>query len=450
MARQPLFLPYQQRWLKDRSRIKLWVKSRRIGATYVQAYEDVHDAIRNVGKTYFSSADDSAGAEYIDYCAHWARLANCAAKALGLELLDEERDILARRLELANGSTIYALSSNPKRFRSKGGKIVLDEFAWHDDQRALWAAAKPSITWGHDLRLLSTLNGGSNLFAQFRDQCTQGRLGWSLHTTTIQQAVAEGLADKIRGRRLTEAERAAWLTELAAETADHEAWLQEYCCIPQDEAAALLHYDLLRSRERPDILWAPADLASGSGDLYLGMDVGRKKDLTVLWLLERCGPVLVTRLVEVLERTPFAEQRQRLDRLLCLPGLRRACLDATGLGMQLAEEAQTKHGRYKVEQVTFTGSIKEALAYGLRAALEDARLWLPQDDDCREDLHSVRKSVTAANHVRLDVAATDSRGHADRFWACALAVEAAGSVAAPLYVASGLQGRTRQLLSGYA
>jgi phage FluMu gp28-like protein len=107
--------------------------------------------------------------------------------------------------------------------------------------------------------------------------------------------------------------------------------------------------------------------------------------------------------------------------------MRRACLDATGLGMQLAEEAQHAFGQYRVEAVTFSGPAKESLAYGLRSALEDARLIIPDDHDVHEDLHSVRKATTAAGNIRFDVAASEAQGHADRFWAAALAVEAAGN-----------------------
>ena len=63
------FMPYQQRWLDDKSKIKIWEKSRRIGATYVQSYEDVRDCVnRKVPAVWFSSADESAAKEYIDYC----------------------------------------------------------------------------------------------------------------------------------------------------------------------------------------------------------------------------------------------------------------------------------------------------------------------------------------------------------------------------------------------
>ena len=124
------FLPYQVRWLNDKSKVKIWEKSRRIGATYVQSYEDVRDCVkRTVPAVWFSSADESAAREYIDYCEKWVKLFNVAAKHLGEVVLDKDKDIKAFVIEFANGTKIHALSSNPKGFRSKGGKVVLDEFA---------------------------------------------------------------------------------------------------------------------------------------------------------------------------------------------------------------------------------------------------------------------------------------------------------------------------------
>ena len=49
---------------------------------------------------------------------------------------------------------------------------------------------------------------------------------------------------------------------------------------------------------------------------------------------------------------------------------------------------------------------------------------VPADVEVREDLHKVRRTVTAAHHVRL-AAPRDADGHADRFWALALACHAA-------------------------
>lgn len=450
MNENKYFLPYQIQWLQDKSPIKIWEKSRRIGATYVQSYEDVRDCVTKNIDVWFSSADESAAREYILYAEKWARLLHAAAQYLGQIVIDSENDIKGYAIQFANGKRINALSSSPKRFRSKGGKVVLDEFAWHDDQDGMWAAAEPTTTWGFDLRILSTYNGKGNLYFRFIDDIKHGKLSWALHTTTLQLAVDDGLLDKIRGRKTTAEERQQWIEEKRKRARTESQWLQEYCCVPVDEATAFLTYEMIAKCERRDLLWGTVpDLRtekngvvesglSPSGDLYIGMDIARKKHLSVIWGIERLGHALYTRIYKILEKAPFRHQREALFEILKHPMMRRACIDATGLGMQLAEEAQEKFGRYRVEAITFTNSVKEDLASSLIPYFEDIAIFIPDDALIREDLHSVRKVTTAAGNVRFDVAKTEEEGvHADRFWALALAVHAASDKnSGPIYIAS--------------
>jgi len=433
---QSYFLPYQIDWLNDTGQIKVWEKSRRIGATYVQAFEDVNDVVLgNVPAVWFSSADESAAKEYILYCAQWAKLFDKGARDLGEQVLESDKSIKTFTIEFTNGRRINALSSNPKAFRSKGGKVVLDEFAFHNDAVALWKAAKPVITWGFPLRILSTHKGKQSLFYKFVESIKSGKLNWSLHTTTIFDAVEQGLVDKIYKRKTTKEEREAWLQEQEENSFDRTTWLEEYCCTPVDEATAFLSYEQIFSIERDGILLS--DFASlRETNLFVGVDIGRKKDLTVIWIAEEVEKFLFTRKVIELERTPFKSQKEILFTYLSLPGFRRACIDATGLGMQLAEEAQDRFGRYRVEPITFTGKVKEELAYNLLRMVEDRQIFIPPDKNIREDLHSVRKITTASNNIRFDVQQSEVSGHADRFWALALCCFAAKSNAGVTFAKS--------------
>ncbi|MEZ7891168.1 MAG: terminase family protein [Candidatus Wallbacteria bacterium] len=441
------FLPYQIEWLKDKSKIKIWEKSRRIGATYVQSYEDVEDcAAGRVPAVWFSSADESAAKEYIIYCERWAKLLNLAAKPHNEEFLDEEKDVKTFVIEFNNGSKITAMSSSPKRFRSKGGKVILDEFAWHEDQRGLWTAAKPCITWGYPLRILSTHNGQSCLYYKFIDEIKKGQLNWNLHTTPIQKAVEDGLADKILKKKLTKKEREQWIEDERKSCADEFTWQQEYCCIPVDEVGAFLPYELIGSCESHQIL---RDLEECQGNLYLGYDIARRKHLSVIWLLEELGDVLYTRMVKVMEKAPFSVQWQVLSELLRNPKIRRACIDATGLGMQLAETAQEMFGKYRVEMINFAGKTKGILAYKLLTRFQDSKIRVPADHDVREDLHSVRKIVSVSNNERFDVDMSNTDGHGDRFWALGLAVNAADDSAGPIIAASSTKRRTPDFLKNY-
>lgn len=442
------FLPYQARWLADNSPIKIWEKSRRIGATYVQSYEDVRDCVqKKVPAVWFSSADESAAKEYISYCEKWVKMFHMAAENLGLVVIDDEKDIKALVIQLANGTRIHALSSNPKAFRSKGGKVVLDEFAFHDDPQRLWAAARPCITWGFPLRILSTHNGKTSLFYKFLERIEKGRLNWSHHLTPIDKAVEEGLVDKILGRQTTAEERAAWLDEAHESCVDEDTWNQEYKCVAVDAATAFLTYDLIGTCEIEDIL---CDLEDTTGDLFVGVDIGRKKDLTSITVLEKLGRAKYNRRREDLERTPFSVQWEVLMPILAHQNMRRACIDATGIGMQLAEQAQEKFGKYRVEAVTFTGAVKETMAYALRTEFEDRTLYVPADSLLREDLHSVKKVTTAAGNIRFDVAASESKGsHADRFWSLALANHADSKAVGPINVTTRGKRNSRRITQGY-
>jgi len=426
------FLPYQKRWLDDKSKIKVWEKSRRIGATYVQSYEDVIDCVeKNITDVWFSSADESAAREYIGYCEKWIKILKVAAKYRGNIIIDKDEDIKAFVIEFANGTKIHALSSNPKAFRSKGGKVVLDEFAHHNNPNELWAAAKPCITWNYPLRILSTHNGQNCRFYKFIDDIKKGQRKWSLHSTPIQLAVEEGIVDKIFGRITAKNEKQEWLEEQRVNCFDEFTWRQEYCCEAIDETTAFLPYELISKCELENLY---KELDGLTGNLYVGMDIGRKKDLTVIWVLEKLGKVNYTRMVKVLENTEFRIQQDVLNHILKHKNLRRCCIDSTGIGMQLAETAQQKFSQYRVEAVTFTNKVKEELAYGLRTHFEDRTVYIPSEHEIREDLHSVRRTTTAAGNIRFDVEKSDASGHADRFWALALALHSSGDSCEPIYI----------------
>lgn len=417
------FLPYQADWLRDTSRLKIWEKSRRIGATYAQAYEDVVDASAQQGAmdVWFTSADESAAKEYIRYCAMWSEVLSVGAEDLGEIVLDGPGAIKALAIQFASGKRIHGLSSNPTAFRSKGGKLVIDEFAFHPRPDDLWKAAGPVVTWGYPVRILSTYNGKGNRYYRMVDEARKGN-SWSLHTTTIEDAVAAGLAARVRGQETaTPEDMAAFLAECRDLAGDWETYLQEYMCQPVDEATAWLTWDLITAVESPD-----AGFPDGyeGGDAYVGMDIGRKRDLTVIWVVERVGDVLWTREVVSMKGMTFAAQDAALDQVMASYNVRRCCMDATGLGLKPVEDAQKRHGSSRIEGVTFTAAVKQHLAGLVKEAFEDRKVRIPADRAIRDAHHAVRKLTTAAGNPRFDADRTEV-GHADQFWAHGLALHAA-------------------------
>ncbi len=144
------------------------------------------------------------------------------------------------------------------------------------------------------------------------------------------------------------------------------------------------------------------------------MDVARKDNLCVIDVGEKVGDVIWDRLRIELQNRSFSEIEFELFRLLTLPQLKRACIDATGMGMQLAERARERFG-WKVEAVTFTPAVKEELAFGLRRDFEDRKLRIVHDDNLRSDLRALKKEVTVAGNIRF--AGESEQSHCDRTWA---------------------------------
>jgi phage FluMu gp28-like protein len=139
----------------------------------------------------------------------------------------------------------------------------------------------------------------------------------------------------------------------------------------------------------------------------------------------------VARLVRVFANTPFQEQLSFARELLSLlredgrPLVRRACIDATGMGAPLAE-ALTREFGPRVEPVVFTPAVKEDLAFRTKRRMEARLTLLPDTREIRRAFSAVKKIVTPSGNLRFDAERTEA-GHADEFWAKALADLAADS-----------------------
>lgn len=439
-----IFLPYQWRWIQDRSRIKLVEKSRQIGFSWATAYDIVRQQSRKAVKldSWISSRDEIQARLFLQDCRKFAGLLNIAASEIGERVykIDEARSVTAFEMSFANGTVAHSMSSNPDAQAGKRGTRVLDEFALHQNPQVLYSIALPGITWGGQMAIVSTHRGAHNFFNRLVQEARYGKnkKRISLHRVSLQDALDEGflwtLQQKLpEGDERQEMDEAAYFDDVKSKCADEESFLQEYMCIPADDASVFISSDVLEGCfYRFGEVWE-TDIENCAGDLYIGVDVGRDNDLTVVWVLEKLAGMLFTRRVEILRKMPFSAQEAVLYPLLSLPKMRRCCIDQTGLGRQFAERAQERFGKYRVEGVQFTAQSKERMAYPLRAKFEDKTIRIPDTSEIRADIRGVKKTVGAGGAIRFD-AARNENGHCDRFWALALSVEAAGSGGGQSYI----------------
>ena len=430
-----LFLPYQERWIKDNSRLKLMEKARQIGLSWSSAYSFVERTAIAGAKwdQWVSSRDDLQARLLIEDCKMFAKVLQIAAEDLGQRVIDEEKKLSAYVLHFANGRRIHSMSSNPDAQAGKRGSRGLDEFALHPDPRKLWSIAYPGITWGGNLEGISTHRGSANFFnlliREIREHGNPKKI--SLHRVTLQDALDQGFLWKLQqslpdDHEVQEMDESRYFDFIKSGCADEESFQQEYMCVPADDAAAFLEYDLIAGCEYGGQEQWELELTSElkGRQLFMGLDIGRKKDLTVLWVLELLGDTLYTRAVIELRNMSKPDQEKVLWPWMALA--QRTCLDYTGIGIGWGDDAQKQFGEYRVECVTFTPRVKETLAYPVRGKMEDKKLRIPYKPEIRADLRAVTKETTAAGNIRF-TAERSENGHADRFWALALAIQAAST-----------------------
>lgn len=439
-------LRYQQKWIEDTSTVKIMEKARQVGMTTTMARNLVNIQVGRKGyaDVWVASRDLLQAKLFMNDCRVFA------PEGRVLEGVDPKRkNGGALCMAFPNGKRIWALSSSPDAQAGKRGPRILDEFALHSDPQQLLAIAMPGITWGGTVEIVSTHRGSANFFNQLIDEVKHkgNPRRFSHHRVTLYDAIRDGFLLSLQASLPEEDPRKEmseddYVNYIRASCPDEETWRQEYLCEPADDASAFLPWDLITAAEVADGTPWQYELKAGRGlydaqdkpiphtaALYLGVDVGRDNDLTVCWLLERVGDVLHTRRVDTFHKTSFTEQEGWLQQLLSCPQIRRCCIDATGLGKQFAERAEGSHGKSRVEAITLTLPMKEALVYPVRTAMEDRKLRLPADPLIRSDLRGIKRYWTSGTHCRFE-ADRGPGGHSDRFWALALAIHA-GKVPPP-------------------
>ena len=456
------FLGYQGRWNADKSRLKIMEKCRQAGISWCDSLDTL---LETAGADWpfdcwVSSRDQIQAQLYGQDTAAWAKRVNIAAAELGDSVLEDAqgRKISALRLPLANGRSIWSLSSNVDAQAGKRGTRKMDEFALNPQNRQLYAIGKPGTQWGGRVVIFSTHRGTANFFneliVEIREKNNPKK--FSLHRVTIVDAVNDGLLIKLKQSwakmdpndpRLEMSED-DWLQSQRDECPDDETWQQEYMCSPADDTTAFLSYDLIATclmRGADNLRVTTEETRDQSGrkgkirrlqnltleqiaalpyDLYAGVDIGRMHDLTSPWIAAQIGDVLTPVAILEMEGVAFSRQEAELYPFLELPRLRRACFDRTGIGRQFVERAQERFGTYKIEGIDFTAATKEELAYPIRAAFEDRTTRVPDDRLITADHRAIKKEQTAGDNVRFS-ADRGKNGHADRFWSHALCKHAA-------------------------
>lgn len=482
-----ILLPYQQRWIADKSPVKIIEKSRRIGLSYAEAVDAVlHAADAERGaNVYYISYDKEMTSGFISDCGNWAKVLHAAIGSTGEEILTREdgRDIHVYDIPFASGHHIKTFSSNPRNLRSKGRpreRLIVDEAAFVDDLDELNKAAMAMTMWGGSVRYISTHNGDDNSFNSVITDARAGRNDYSVHRVTLDDALADGLYRRIcevSGREWTPQIEAEWRASLIKRYRPNED--EELFCIPAFGGGAYLPRELVsacmadgpllrfngsrsfnlapESVRRIEIDdWIKDVLSPELGRLdktrrhVFGMDFARKGDMTDIVPLEiestlrKRWPFLVE-----LHNVPYRQQAQVMLAVgNGLPRFAGCAIDAGGNGGFVAEEATDAWGQFMVDSIQFTEAFYREEFPKYKAAFEDRYLTIIRHDDVLEDHRAIR---LVRGVPRVPEGKTDKTGerHGDSAIAGLLADYRSRNDAGPVWAASRGKRESTTMLERY-
>ncbi len=440
-----LLLPYQQLWVSDTAQVQVCEKSRRIGITWASALRAVLEASHAGGwDSYYSGYNSDLAKEFIRDAGEFAELLHVAVdsvetfdlvededgnqtkRVMASELVFEDVDkygkpkgILGYLIRFASGYQIVALSSHPRNLRGKKGRIILDEFAFHDNGDELLKAALAVIIWGGRLSIISTHDGVDNYFNNIVEDIRAGRFAYSLHRTTLDDALEQGLYERIAdvlGLPQTEQAKTEWranVIESYGEGADEELF-----CVPRRGGGVYINPELIKAvmteeckvvrlrvdddfalqdeqtREQHIAAWAEMEVAPLLSALdsrratYMGEDFGRRSDLTVISVGQETQDMrLRVPIMVELRNVPYEQQKQFFRWIAAkVPRLGKIAVDATGNGAYLGEVMQQHFGETLCECITLNLAWYAENMPKFRARFEDGDWELPKDLDVRQDI----------------------------------------------------------------
>lgn len=409
--------PYQLAWIQDTSRFKAGVMSRQIGKSEGIALEAVLLGLEPPKSpeevVLLVSSGDFQAKELLRKVTRWTDLLDASLKkTLGQKASIYTQPPSSECISLLNGKRIVSHPPTPRTLAGFTGPVIWDEVGRSPHDRLVYEALMPITDYGpYPFRMTGTPWGDSGVFY---DICRGGpgggpRKGWSLHQVDLRQAIAMGVKRDFESIR---------------EQFDPQTFAQDYMCEFVSTVNQVFDRDLIKAALEMDLVapkWDDADVRRA-----LGGDIGRTHDKTAqVWTAEYPEDYYQVERVQLLRGMPFNEQKAIFAAELAGGRISRARIDATGLGMQLAEDLSREFPGI-AEGVTFTPKLKEELVNLTLALMQSRRLKLLPDSDLLTDLSAIRREYLRAGGIRYDAARTE-KGHADSFWALGLSLSCLAS-----------------------
>jgi len=440
---------FQLEILNNTSTYGITVKARQIAASFTYALDAICDGLLNPNTPHtFISINQDEATEKIRYANAIVEAWHAPPGYPSPKLIRANSYLI----EMDNKSRLISFPCRPPRGLARN-RIYLDEMAHYRETlaRAIYQAANAAIIKGGGyMRIGSSPLGASGPFWEIATESIQPYPDYTRHVIPwwhVAYMCKDVKAARMEAPEMPTKERVEQFgTEKLHELYRNsfiEDFQQEFETLWVDESVAWHPWEIIQRNQDEDLLWFYARgvdeglqivddvkraIREGKieNTLYAGLDIGRNHDLTEFVVVGKTTTgQLPLRLRVSLAQVEHPDQETVILKLLKELPIVRALIDDSGMGGPLAEKAMAATSG-KAQGVAFTNANKEAWAVETRTQLTEKTTPLPLERDLAYQIHSIKRRVTATKQYAFDAERNDS-GHADAYWAWALAVWAGKS-----------------------
>jgi len=398
---------WQRRWLDDKSRFRVMLKSRAVGGSFTIALESIVWSLLNpLYTTILLSYSLRQSMELFRKIREQLSILKDKRLKLGeqtcsLNIVNSES---RTEITLKNGSRIICLPNNPDTIRGyRADQIYIDEAAMFRNDLEIKAAVIPIIAGKSGrLSLIST---------------PKGRRGW-FYEAWVSSIYSKHKIHYRDSPHITNED-----LEGLRNTLSHIAWMQEMEMEFLEELNCLFPVEMILSCLE-DYQYTEFTEIKTSNPLYAGIDLGRYRDSTIIIVLEKAGEdylkiVFVKEFVDV----DMVYQREYIAKLIDTLSPVRVLIDKTGIGIPIYDFLVEKH--VNVEGLTITQNLKEAIILNLYNYIRSRRIKIPVDcEELIRQLQQFKKIQDKTGRTRYEA---PPGWHDDYVIALALAVYAASN-----------------------
>tara|TARA_R110002167_G_scaffold266022_2_gene472743 strand:- start:1209 stop:2681 length:1473 start_codon:yes stop_codon:yes gene_type:complete len=432
-------LDCQLKYVWNDSKILGVEKGRQLGFTWISAVRILRRIFSSKVPQdhYWISRDEFTAKMFLNDVLQWINYINIMqnhGKEFKQSIVDMS-GVQTMKITFDCGSSIFVMSSSVNAIAGKRGHIYIDEAALHKDFQQLFDIAKPATRWGFTLTFFSTHRSKQNYFFKLIEKIKKGEIPEAeVLSITLIDALNDGYLNTLNyknalvGKKQYDSNE-QFFDEEKAQASSEEMFLQENMCIPADaeQTQAVKEDDLARiMAPQMDLFTSPQP----NKKYYAGIDIGRNRDLTVIWICEDVStskqPMLVTRFIEIMSQTEFSTQEKRIVEVLKQWKPRYCMIDGTNVGANIAENLEKRFGfceMFKFTAKTRPKGISDICAFIRR---DPVALKIPNTNEVWEDFLSVQRYINKYGQEDFFIPAHTgtSNSHGDRFMAMVLCLQA--------------------------